>query len=236
MRKICVLELFTLKNVQSFRPIREQEVEFMINSISEHSSTSMPVDLSQRILTLTADITCRVVFGKNFREGEGLDVDRFQEIIHEAFAMLGSFSAADFFPYFGWIVDRITGLYKRREMSFHDLDSFYQKLIDDHLNARKSNKKDHQDYDIIDVMFNYDNHRIVPYMIEMAFIVLCGALKSMDTTRLPRGALHSSFKIDILKDYLEFVTYAYLAMLTKNSRESKALKVIDVKISAKEKS
>ncbi|KAM7272549.1 hypothetical protein ACFE04_027212 [Oxalis oulophora] len=159
MRKICVLEFFTLKSVQSFRSIREQEVEFMINSISEHSSTSTPVDLSHMILTMTADITCKVAFGKNFREGGGLDNERFQEIIHEAVAMLGSFSAADFFPYFGWIVDRITGLYKRRERSFHDLDSFYQKVIDDHLDARKSNKNDHQDYDIIDVMLNYDNHR-----------------------------------------------------------------------------
>ncbi|KAM7272563.1 hypothetical protein ACFE04_027226 [Oxalis oulophora] len=167
MRKICVLELFTLKIVQSFRPIREQEVEFMINSISEHSSTSMPVNLSHMILTLIADIICRVAFGKNFREGGGLDIDRFQEIIHEAVAMLGSFSAADFFSYFGWIVDRITGLYKRRERSFHDLDSFYQKVIDDHLDARKSNKKDHQDYDIIDVMLNYDNHRAESSIVQL---------------------------------------------------------------------
>ncbi|KAM7273321.1 hypothetical protein ACFE04_027985 [Oxalis oulophora] len=167
MRKFCVLELFTLKNVQSFRSIREQEVEFMINSISEHSSTSTPVDLSHMILTLTADITCRVAFGKNFREGRGLDNERFQEIIYEAVAMLGGFSAADFFPYFGWIVDRIMGLYKRQERSFHDLDSFYQKVIDDHLDARKSNKKDHQDRDIIDVMLNYDNHRTESSIVQL---------------------------------------------------------------------
>jgi hypothetical protein len=83
-------------------------------------------------MSLTADITCRVSFGKSFREGGGLNNDRFQEIVHEALAMLGSFSAADFFPYFGWIVDRITGLYKRREKSFYDFDSFYQRIIDDH--------------------------------------------------------------------------------------------------------
>ncbi|KAM7273871.1 hypothetical protein ACFE04_028535 [Oxalis oulophora] len=88
-----------------------------------------------------------------------------------------------------------------------------------------------------------------PYMNEMAFIVLCGALKSMDTTRSTevtetlilkwrdavRGALHSGFKIDILKDHLELVTYAYLATLAKNSGESKALKAIDVKVSVKRK-
>ncbi|KAM7273294.1 hypothetical protein ACFE04_027958 [Oxalis oulophora] len=88
-----------------------------------------------------------------------------------------------------------------------------------------------------------------PYMNEMAFIILCGALKSMDTTRsteltemlilkwrdVVRGALHSGFKINFFKDHLKLVTRAYLAMLTKNSRESKALKAIDVKISTKRK-
>ncbi|KAM7274225.1 hypothetical protein ACFE04_028889 [Oxalis oulophora] len=160
MRKICVLELFSLKRVQSFRYIREEEVEFMINSISQHSSTlSTPLDLSQKVISLTAGITCRVAFGKNFREGNGLENDRFQEIIHEAMAMLGSFSAADFFPYFGPLIDRITGLHKRREKSFHDFDSFYQRIIDDHLNARKSSKKDQKYFDIIDQMIDFDKNQ-----------------------------------------------------------------------------
>ncbi|KAM7273991.1 hypothetical protein ACFE04_028655 [Oxalis oulophora] len=85
------------------------------------------------------------------------------------------------------------------------------------------------------------------YMNQMAFIFLCCALKSMGTTRSTevtetlilkwqdavRCALHSGFKIDILKDHLELVTYAYLAILAKKSLESKALKAIDVKIYAK---
>ncbi|KAK1557051.1 hypothetical protein Q3G72_016982 [Acer saccharum] len=48
-------------------------------------------------------------------------------------AMLGSFSAADFFPYVGWIVDFFTGLHARREKCFHEFDEFYQMVIDDHL-------------------------------------------------------------------------------------------------------
>ncbi|XP_071722986.1 LOW QUALITY PROTEIN: cytochrome P450 71B34-like [Rutidosis leptorrhynchoides] len=153
MRKFCVLELLSLKRVQSFRFIREEEVEFMINSISEYSATGQQVDLSEKILSLTADVTCRAAFGKSFRGG-GLDNDRFQNIVHEAVEMLGSFSAADFFPYFGWIVDRISGLYKRRERCFRDLDAFYHKLIHDHLNST-SNTKKLKDYDILDIMLEF---------------------------------------------------------------------------------
>ncbi|KAM7272384.1 hypothetical protein ACFE04_027047 [Oxalis oulophora] len=161
IKKFCVLEIFCAKRVQSFQFIREEEIELMINSISQHSSSlSTPIDLSQKMLSLMADITCRLAFGKNFRsKGEELNNDKFHEIVRQAFVMLGSFSAADFFPYFGWMVDRITGLYNRREKIFHDFDSFYQSVIDDHLNARHSSQEDHQNYDIIDSMLDFHKNQ-----------------------------------------------------------------------------
>ncbi|KAM7273082.1 hypothetical protein ACFE04_027746 [Oxalis oulophora] len=169
IRKFCVLELFGVKRVQSFRFVREEEVELMINSISQHSSSSsIPIDLSQKMFSLMADITCRIAFGKHFRhEGGELYHDKFHKIVREAFAMLGSFSAADFFPYFGWMVDIITGLYKRREKTFHDSDSFYQRVIDDHLNVRKSSNEGHQNYDIIDLMLDFHKNRTESSTIQL---------------------------------------------------------------------
>ncbi|KAF2291933.1 hypothetical protein GH714_042275 [Hevea brasiliensis] len=82
MRKICVLELFSAKRVQSFQFVREEEVDLLINSISNFSSSATPVDLSEKILSLTANITCRAAFGKSFQE-RGFSHERFQEIIHE---------------------------------------------------------------------------------------------------------------------------------------------------------
>ncbi|KAG2702070.1 hypothetical protein I3760_06G074100 [Carya illinoinensis] len=81
----------------------EEEVDMLINSIWKSSSSATFVDLSEKLFTLTANVTFRIAFGKSFR-GSDLDNERFQEVIHEAMAMLGSFNASEYVPYVGWIV------------------------------------------------------------------------------------------------------------------------------------
>ncbi|OVA18879.1 Cytochrome P450 [Macleaya cordata] len=67
--------------------------------------------------------------------------------------MLGSFSASDFFPEVGWIIDMVTGLHGRLEKSFHDFDAFYQGVIDQHLDPETLKSK-HED--IIDVLLKLE--------------------------------------------------------------------------------
>ncbi|KAM3327271.1 hypothetical protein P3S67_002397 [Capsicum chacoense] len=55
MRKICVLQLFSLKKVQSFRPIREDEVSRMIKKISQQAASS------QNVLVAGSDTNAAVV-------------------------------------------------------------------------------------------------------------------------------------------------------------------------------
>nr|AYM55677.1 cytochrome P450 [Croton stellatopilosus] len=153
MRKICAVELFSAKRVQSFRSIREEEVGSLIDSIlKSSSSSSSPVDLSEKMLALTANTICREAFGKSF-EAKGFSQERFQEVIHEGLAVLGSFSAADFFAGIGWIVDRLTGLHARREKTFLEFDEFYQKVIDDHI---QKGKRSYGHEDIIDVLLELE--------------------------------------------------------------------------------
>ncbi|RVX04311.1 Cytochrome P450 71B34 [Vitis vinifera] len=73
--------------------IREEEVTLLIDSIAESSSSGSPIDLTERLMSLTANIICRIAFGK-------------------------SFQVTDFFPYVGRIVDRLTGLHGRLEEEF----------------------------------------------------------------------------------------------------------------------
>eukprot|EP00257_Ricinus_communis_P026263 XP_025013677.1 cytochrome P450 71B10 isoform X2 [Ricinus communis] len=156
MRKLCVLELFSTKRVESFQFVREEEVSLLIDSISKSSCS--PVDLSEKAIFLTANITCRVAFGKSFQE-RGFGHERFQEVIREAFALMGSFYAADFFPYVGWFVDRITGLHARLERNFQEFDTFYQKIIDDHI-QKGTRDKPEQEEDITDILLELErSHR-----------------------------------------------------------------------------
>ena len=98
------------------------------------------------MFTLTASITFRIAFGKNFKE-TGLDNDKFEEIIHRAQSVLGSFAASDFFPYVGWIVDRLTRLHAKFERSFRELDGVFERLIDEHLDRTSQDQED-----IVDLM------------------------------------------------------------------------------------
>nr|QWK52396.1 cytochrome P450 71B2-5 [Isatis tinctoria] len=135
MRKIAVIELFSLKKVQSFGYIREEEVEFVVKQVSESALKQSPVDLSKTFFSLTASIICRVAFGQNFHEsGFIIDQERIEELVTESTEALGTFTFSDFFPggvgrFMDWLFQR----HKKINKAFEELDAFYQHVIDDHL-------------------------------------------------------------------------------------------------------
>jgi cytochrome P450 len=154
IRKLSTLELLSAKRVRSFRSIREEEVSSLVRSFA--SSSGHAVDLSRELLKLTANITCRVSFGKSFRDSR-FDGDRFQDIVHETFSLFGVLAPSDIFPTFGWIMDRLTGLDWRLDKCFREWDAFLQEVIDDHLNSDKlKKKKDDQGEDIVDVLLRVE--------------------------------------------------------------------------------
>ncbi|KAL5552764.1 hypothetical protein UlMin_040165 [Ulmus minor] len=148
IRKISVLELFSVKRVQSYRYIKEEEFAKLINSISQSSASATPVNLTEKLYALTANIIFRIAFGTNF-QNSNFDPERFHELVEAAEATMGSFSASEYFPYLGRIIDRLSGLHQKRERTFNELDNFFQRVIDDHL--RPDREKQEQE-DIVDVL------------------------------------------------------------------------------------
>nr|QWK52224.1 cytochrome P450 71B37-1 [Isatis tinctoria] len=144
LRRMCVQELFSAKRVHSIQPIRDEEVKKMIDTVAESASQKTPVNLSDKFLSLTAGVICKAAFGVSFH-GTVLNNDRFDKFINEAFLFLGSFSASDFFPKGGWIIDRLTGLQGRRERSVRDLDAFYEQMFDLHKQGKKDGVEDFLD-------------------------------------------------------------------------------------------
>ncbi|XVE74920.1 hypothetical protein DITRI_Ditri12bG0057300 [Diplodiscus trichospermus] len=124
-----------------------------MDSISDRSSTSpaFGVNLTEKLFSFTASVIFRMAFGKTSQESgfNNSNDDGIQEMVREATAVLGSFSASEYFPYVGWIVDRLTGLNGRIERVFHKLDGFYEQVIDDHLNPEPTRNGDRED--IVDV-------------------------------------------------------------------------------------
>ncbi|XP_073116717.1 cytochrome P450 71A1-like isoform X1 [Elaeis guineensis] len=145
IRKICILELFSAKRVQSFQFIREEEISLMINSISLSSAT--PINLSRLMMTLATNIICRAAMGKKYQEGD-YEKGIFHRLFTELQALLGSFYIADFFPSIGWM-DKLTGLAGRLEKSFSMFDAFYEHVIGEHIDPERI-RPEHED--IVDVL------------------------------------------------------------------------------------
>ncbi|KAG5236180.1 cytochrome P450 [Salix suchowensis] len=154
MRKIVSLELLSLKKVQSFGFIREEEVGFLVNSLSESSALAAPVDLTQKVYALIANISFKVAYGLDYR-GTNFDRDRFHEVVHDTEAVLGSISADEYIPYLGWIVDWLTGHRAKMERVFHELDTFFQHAIDNHLQPGRKKCQD----DMIDVLLRIEKEQ-----------------------------------------------------------------------------
>ncbi|XVF35991.1 hypothetical protein REPUB_Repub19eG0019700 [Reevesia pubescens] len=147
IRKICVVHLFNSNRGKLYRPIREDEVARLIEKVSKLLVDSKPVNLSEAIMCLTSSIICRIGFGKKY-EDEETERSRFHGLLHESEILFASFCISDYFPYMGWL-DRFSGLHNRLENIFKELDTFYQKLIDEHLDP---NRPKPEQEDIVDVL------------------------------------------------------------------------------------
>ncbi|CAA7061651.1 unnamed protein product [Microthlaspi erraticum] len=144
LKKMCVQELFSAKRVHSIQPIKDEEVKKLIDSVAASASQQTPVNLSEKFLSLTVGVICKAAFGVSF-DATVLNNDRFDKLIRESFLFLGSFSASDFFPNGGQIIDRLTGLQGRRERSVKDLDTFYEQMFDLHEQGNKEGVEDFVD-------------------------------------------------------------------------------------------
>ncbi|KAL4193317.1 hypothetical protein AMTRI_Chr06g198800 [Amborella trichopoda] len=124
MRKICILELLSIKRVESFRFVREEEVVRLMETIETSKGT---VNLSHLFLSLTNNITGRIAFGRSY--------DKFYVLLNELQILLGGFSLGDLFPSMDWI-DVLTGIQARQKKNFRELNAFIDLVIEDHLHPR----------------------------------------------------------------------------------------------------
>lgn len=165
IRKICVVHLLSSKKVQSSAPIRREEVSRMIQKISSLSSASEVVNLSDLLITLSGSIICRIAFGK--RCNDEVEKSRFLRLLNEAQIMFTTFFFADYFPFIGGRLDKLTGLSSRLERAFNDLDEFYNKIIDDHLDP---NKPQSDNEDIVDVLLQFRKERCFSFHLTLDHI------------------------------------------------------------------
>ncbi|KAJ8615514.1 hypothetical protein MRB53_034886 [Persea americana] len=154
LRKVCVLELLSIKRVDSYRWIREEEVGLMIERISQSCSMGTGVNLSELLLSVSSGTTTRVAFGKKYEGEEEERKNKFADLAAELTTLMGSFFVGDYFPWLAW-VDFLTGMGGKLKRSFQELDAFVDQVIDDHLVNREVNGSDGvEQKDFVDVLLH----------------------------------------------------------------------------------
>ena len=135
-KKICVLELLSLKRVRSFRSIREEEVAELVDNIrGACASKGSCVNLSEMVTAASNDIVCRCVLGQKYDTPDGSG--GFGEVGRQLVRQFGAFSVGDFFPSLGWI-DALRGLISEFKSTIVALDAFFDEVIGEHKRRSRS--------------------------------------------------------------------------------------------------
>lgn len=147
-RKICTLELLSNLKVESFRPIRTEEMVLLVKSLKEAAKAGAVVDLSKTLGSLSRNMTCRMVLGKKCEE-DNMGRGGFKAVIEEHMWLAGAFNIAEFIPCLRSL--DLQGIRRRMKVICHAFDEFLDKIIDEHLTI----KDEQRQRDIVDFMLSF---------------------------------------------------------------------------------
>ncbi|XP_022716765.1 cytochrome P450 71D10-like [Durio zibethinus] len=147
LRKVCTTELLSASRVQSFRSIREGEVLNLIKTLQQ--SNGKPINIGEKIFSMTYGITARAAFGKKCKDQEIYIAN-----ITEITKLVSGFCLADFYPSIKGL-QHFSGLKAKVEKIHKKNDRIVENIIKEHRARRASGKgKDEFEVeeDLVDVL------------------------------------------------------------------------------------
>jgi cytochrome P450 len=158
-RKISVLELLSLKSVQSFQYVKEEEVEALIDKIRRSCLKGVSVNLSEMLIATSNNIASKCILGQKFEEENGKS--RFGQLSRRIMVLFVAFSFGDFFPSLGWI-DVLTGLIPSLKAAFRELDAFFDQVIEEH-ETKKSDDHQPNKLDFVDILLRLQKNSMLDF-------------------------------------------------------------------------
>ncbi|RDX74832.1 Cytochrome P450 71A1, partial [Mucuna pruriens] len=159
-RKICVLELLSMKRVQSFRLIREEEVAELVNKLHEASSSdACYVNLSDMLISTSNNIVCKCALGRKYTSGDGCS--GVKELAREAMIHLTAFTVRDYFPWLGW-VDVLTGKIQKYKATAGALDALFDQEIAQHSTVKREGEHSKRK-DFVDILLQLQEDSMLSF-------------------------------------------------------------------------
>ncbi|KAI9116526.1 hypothetical protein K1719_012693 [Acacia pycnantha] len=146
LRKICTLELLSVKRVQSFKAIREEEIASLMKHITEHEGSV--INLPKLFFPLANSIVARASIGNSKHVNEVVSIMKNTLELATGLGISDLFPSVKFLPV-------ITGFKGKLEKLFVDSDKILEEVVNEHRQKNESSKKgsdEVQHEDLVDVL------------------------------------------------------------------------------------
>lgn len=155
-RKMCIMELFSAKRLESYEYIRREELkEFLFGLYTLKGS---PITIKDHLTDLSLNVISRMVLGKKYTvkgaEGEDSIVtpEEFKKMLDELFLLNGTLTVGDSIPWLNFL--DLQGHIKRMKALGKKFDRFLEHVLDEH-NARRCGVEDYVARDMVDVLLTF---------------------------------------------------------------------------------
>ncbi|KAF3440441.1 hypothetical protein FNV43_RR18725 [Rhamnella rubrinervis] len=181
---MCTLELLSSRKIDSFRAMRKQETDLLISFIREAAGDHAAVDLTAKVSSLSADMSCRMIMGKKFEVSE-FDERGFSAVIQDAMKLAATPNLGDYIPQIARF--DFQGLTKKMKKVGTVFDNFLEKIVEEHIQCSRNDNNEEEDKakDFVDVMLGFLDSEESEYRIErpnIKAIILDMLSASIDTT------------------------------------------------------
>uniref|UniRef100_A0A2N9EGE0 Cytochrome P450 n=1 Tax=Fagus sylvatica TaxID=28930 RepID=A0A2N9EGE0_FAGSY len=149
LRKICTLELLSQKRVESYQPIREEELSTLISWIGSKAGST--INLTEKMFTTTCSITSRAAFGKKCK-----DQEKFISNVKQSVELSAGFNIADLFPSVK-LLHLVSRTRTNLERLHQEADRIMGNIINEHKEQKATKKTDEnvRAEDLIDVLLKF---------------------------------------------------------------------------------
>ncbi|XP_004506687.1 cytochrome P450 71D11-like [Cicer arietinum] len=152
LRKICAIELLSVRRVKSLWPIREKEMNSLLKKIASNEGSQF--NLSQAVISFMYTFTSKAAFGKKYAEEE-----EFISVAKQLIKLAGGFYIGDLFPSATWL-HNLSGMKPKLEKLSQHVDRILGHIINDHKEERSRRAKEgvaEAEEDLIDVLLKFED-------------------------------------------------------------------------------
>jgi cytochrome P450 len=143
----------TRHRIHSFRGVREQEAQKLVDRIRRRSKSEQVMDAGELLIAYANGLVSRAAFGDYSSRGEERELRR---VFADFQTLLGTEPVGEFLPWLVW-VEAVTGTERKIKRTFQALEAVLEKVIDDHRRlGQQMEKENHRDF--VDVLLDVDNN------------------------------------------------------------------------------